>query len=427
MQILGAETPDAMIREAYRRGDPLKTMTSAHRVDAGSIFDVVADEPRGELERARSVRRRATQALGALWTNVDMVTRLDDSGIALSDTPKVVGALGSDIDVEVAVAMLHFLGIPDEAPELPGPKRLSDKLSLLYVLGKHQGIEPDYQLALAKMPLDAVAAFREFVKPEITYTRLAEILAVAETTALAIRAKTITTITYSEYNEGAEQISRRLGRISSDESDPWPVPVATLVNRYGGGNWHGAVDTIGLKVGTPEGRFGTQEHQDAIDSFLDECEMCGYSMNEETYDFWVFSQAGMLMERPSAVEIIRHFGVSWDELIDQIFGGEATEISATPLQSALLQQARLEELQEPVLAGARTCSRRWLAPDGKSHQRSTGTNALEQLPKSGVREALGAPEPTPMPKQHPARTESGARSFRRNSFPPLIGRSTRNI
>ena len=101
-------------------------------------------------------------------------------------------------------------------------------MSLLYVVGKHHGIEPDYQLALAKMPLDAVAAFREFVKPEITYTRLAEILAVAETTALAIRAKSIATLTYSEYEEMAQQISRRLGRISRDGNDPWPVPVATL-------------------------------------------------------------------------------------------------------------------------------------------------------------------------------------------------------
>lgn len=336
---MGSERCAAVIREAYRRGDPLETIASAHGVVAGDIFDVIADEPGDELERARGVRRRAAQALRALWTNVDIITRLDDSGIALSDTPKVVGALGNDIDVDVAVAILQFWGIPDEAPEVPSPKRLNDKLSLLYVVGKHHGMDPDYQLTVAKMPLDAVAAFREFVKPEITYTRLAEILAVAETTALAIRAKTITTLTYSEYNEGAQGISHRLGRISSDENDPWPVPIATLVNRYGGGSWHGALDTIGLKVGTPDGRFGTTEHQDALDAFLDECEMCGYSMDEETYDFWVYSQAGMLIERPSAIEIIRYFGASWDELIEQTFGGDATQIPVMPVQSKFLQHA----------------------------------------------------------------------------------------
>lgn len=340
---MGSETRAAVIREAYRRGDPLETITSAHSVIAGDIFDAIADRPSNELARARSVGSRAVKAMSALWNNVEMVTRLDDAGIPLLDTPKVIGALGNDIDVDVAVAILHFVGIPDEAPEEPAPKLLSDRLSLLYVVGKYHGIEPDYQLALAKMPLDAVAAFREFTKPDITYTRLAEILAVAETTALAIRAKTIATLTYSEYDDMAQQISRRLGRVSRDENDPWPVPVATLVNRHGGGSWQGAMDTIRLKVGTPEGRFGTNEHQDALDSFLDECELCGYAMSEESYDLWGFSQAGMLIERPSASEIVRHFGVSWDELMDQVFGSEVTEIPVTPVQSKFLLKALSNE------------------------------------------------------------------------------------
>ncbi|BCW57842.1 hypothetical protein [Arthrobacter sp. StoSoilB20] len=338
-----SETRAAVIREAYRRGDPLETITSAHSVDAGDIFDAIADKPSDELARARSVGSRAVKSMSALWNNVEMVSRLDDAGIPLLDTPKVIGALGNDIDVDVAVAILKFLGIPDEAPAEPAPKLLSDRLSLLYVVGKHHGIEPDYQLALAKMPLDAVAAFRELVKPEVTYTRLAEILAVAETTALAIHAKSIATLTYSEYDEMAQQISRRLGRVSRDEKDPWPVPIASLVSRYGGGSWQGALDTIRLNVGTPEGRFGTKEHQDALDSFLDECELCGYAMSEESYDLWGFSQAGMLIERPSANEIMRHFGVSWDELIDQVFGSELTEMSATPLQSKFLLRALRDE------------------------------------------------------------------------------------
>ena len=108
-----------MIREAYRRGDPLETITSAQSVDAGDIFDAIADEPSDELARARSVGSRAVKAMSALWNNVEMVSRLDDAGIPLLDTPKVIGALGNDIDVDVAVAILQFLGIPDEAPAEP--------------------------------------------------------------------------------------------------------------------------------------------------------------------------------------------------------------------------------------------------------------------------------------------------------------------
>ncbi|MGP0223587.1 TY-Chap domain-containing protein [Paenarthrobacter sp. NCHU4564] len=338
-----AEASDSAILEAYRRGDPLAVIASAHGLDASGIFDHIA-ELEDDLARSRAVWQRAALTMRSIRANIDMITRLDDSGIALSDTPKVVGALGNEIDVDVAVAMMHFLGIPEEDRELPG-LRLTDKLSLLYVLGKHHGIEPDYQLALATMPLDAIAAFRQFVKPDTSYTRLSEILAVSETTALAIRAKTIKNLSYSEYDEVAGQISRRFGRVSLDESDPWPVPTATLVNRYGRGSWREAMDMVGLKVCSSEDLFSVTEHQDSLDAFIDECEMCGYSMSVETYDLWVYAQAGMRIERPAAVEIVRHFGVSWDELIELCVGSDVTEVQIQPAQSRLLEQARREECE----------------------------------------------------------------------------------
>ena len=78
---MDSETRAAVIRKAYRRGDPLDTITSAHSVDAGDIFDAIADEPSDELARARSVGSRAVKAMRALWNNVAMITRLDDAGI----------------------------------------------------------------------------------------------------------------------------------------------------------------------------------------------------------------------------------------------------------------------------------------------------------------------------------------------------------
>ena len=318
---MDSETRAAVIRKAYRRGDPLDTITSAHSVDAGDIFDAIADEPSDELARARSVGSRAVKAMRALWNNVAMITRLDDAGIPLLDTPKVIGALGNDIDVDVSVAILRFLGIPDEALEEPGPERLSDRLSLLYVVGKHHAIEPDYQLALAKMPLDAVAAFREFVKPEITYTRLAEILAVAETTALAIRAKRIATLTYSEYDEMALQVSRRLGRISRDENDPWPVPVATMAHRFGGGSWEAALKVLRLRIDRSEDRFGSDACLRALDDFVGYCFDHELSYDEQMYDQWVFFQTCILLERPSAAEVLAYFG-TWDDGLKMIMGYE---------------------------------------------------------------------------------------------------------
>lgn len=341
-----AEASGSAILEAYRRGDPLAVIASAHGLDASGIFDHIA-ELKDDIARSRAVWQRAALTMRSIWANIDMITRLDYSGIALSDTPKVVAALGNEIDVDVAVAMMHFLGIPEEDPELP-LLRSTDRLSLLYVLGKHHGIEPDYQLALAKMPLDTLAAFRQFVKPNTTYTRLSEILAVSETTALAIRAKTIKSLSYSEYDKAVGQISRRFGRVSFDESDPWPVPTATLVDRYGGGSWQKALDTVGLEVCSSEDLFGVTEHQDSLDAFIDECEMCGYSMNVETYDLWVYAQAGMRIERPAAGDIIRHFGVTWDQLIELCVGSDVTEVQMQPAQSRLLEQARREERELDV-------------------------------------------------------------------------------
>ena len=62
-----------------------------------------------------------------------------------------------------------------------------DMLSLLYVIGRHRGVQPDYEMALGMMPLSSVAEIRNLMGPSRPYGQSAEILAVIETTAQAIQ------------------------------------------------------------------------------------------------------------------------------------------------------------------------------------------------------------------------------------------------
>ena len=52
-------------------------------------------------------------------------------------------------------------------------RTLGDKLSLLYVAGKHHGIEPDYQLTLGTMPVEELAELRSLLQPNVPPRRQA--------------------------------------------------------------------------------------------------------------------------------------------------------------------------------------------------------------------------------------------------------------
>jgi hypothetical protein len=111
---------------------------------------------------------------------------------------------------------LHVPGIPGDDPTiLQDPIRLSDKLSLLNVTGKHHGIEPDYQLTLGQMPTAEVAELRLLTAGSFPPRRFAEILAVAETTKLAIRAQVAASVSVAEYASTAEPLARLFRTIFS--------------------------------------------------------------------------------------------------------------------------------------------------------------------------------------------------------------------
>lgn len=319
----GARTQEAAsvdIRDLYRRGDPLRFIAAAKdcSTEGVSVLALTQADIKDELERSRAVRRRCLATNEALSANEDMIERLHASGLDRDEIPKVLNALGISMDVQIAAELLHIPGIPGGQPvEEVLPRRLSDKLSLLYVTGVHHQIKPDYQLALGKMSLAAVSELRGLLNSRLPYRRMAEILAVIETTALAIRARAITTISHADYKNAVETTSLRLGSIANDSSDPWPVPAAKLRTRYGYGSWESVLKSAGMQLISNDQCFSDVDYLEALDRFTEDCINLGIPVNIELYDQWIVAEAAVKNECPSAVEVIRHYG-SWDEAIEVV-------------------------------------------------------------------------------------------------------------
>jgi hypothetical protein len=314
------DTATVDIRELYRRGDPLRSIAKARNCTTEEVSVLVLNQTdtNDELERSRAVRRRCLATNLTLLANEGIIERLHDSGIDRDEIPKVVKALGTEIDIQTAAELLHLPGIPGGQPveEIP-IRRLGDKLSLLYVAGIHHQIEPDYQLALGKMSLAAVSELRNMLNARLPFRRMAEILATIETTALAIRARTITTISHTDYKNAMEATSRRLGSITNDTDDPWPVPADKLRTRYGSGSWENVLNSVGMQLISCDHRFSEVDYLEALDGFTEECLNCDLAMDVEVYDQWIIAASAVHAEYPSAAELIRHYG-SWDKAIQAV-------------------------------------------------------------------------------------------------------------
>lgn len=323
--------PESTWREmagaAYVAGEPLGAIAADIGCTIGELCTALAKRPNSnvELQRARSVRERSLATDEAIWENRVLLYRLNDAGIDWSDTPKVLKALGIDIDVPVAVELVNIPGVPSDRiePILPSRTR-GDELSLLYVAGKHHGIEPDYQLTLGTVSIEDLAELRSLLPPNVPPRRMAEILAVAETTKLAIRARAVQSLSYSDYANGAQAASRRLGTYAIDAAHQWPVPARMLLRRFGHGFWDDALRAVGLRLQIPESRFPEDGFFEALDDFTEECIDFGHPMSLAIYDRWAFSEASMRNDRPSAVEVVRRYG-SWAAAMEVILPQDGAE------------------------------------------------------------------------------------------------------
>lgn len=319
---------------AYAAGEPLRATAANLGCTVDELCDSLAKQPTAdlELERARSVRQRSLATNEIIYENRELLYRLNAAGIAWSDTPKVLTALGSKIDVEVAAELVNIPGVPSDRMEMALPSRsLGDKLSLLYVAGKHHGIEPDYQLTLGTMPVEELAELRSLMQPNVSPRRLAEFAAVSETTKLAIRARDVQTVSYSDYATMAEAISVRLGNFRVAPADKWPAPATVLLRRYGHGFWEDALQATGLSLPSSESRFTGKDFFEALDGFTEECIDFEHPMSIAIYDRWVYSEASMRNDRPSAMEIVRRYG-SWASALEVILPQEDDKDDVEPLR-----------------------------------------------------------------------------------------------
>lgn len=301
----------AQIVIKYRHGYPLRVIADLLNTHVDHVVaSLMKLNPKEELRRAIWVRRRSLGASEDIWKNHDLLYRLLDSGVSLSDTPKVLRALGIAIDLDVAGELVHIPGIPSDRMEpVPLSRSVGDRMSLLYVAGRHHGIQPDYKLALAQMSLEEMAGLRALLESSFPPERIAEFLAIAEMTKRAIQVHEIKTLSFPDYAAAAERECRRWEPFTVDASDPWPVPANTLLRRYAHGFWDEALLEVGLRVAVPS-RFTEDELVQALDDFNEECIGFEHPMTVEMYDRWVFSESSMRNDRPSAMEIIRRYG-SW--------------------------------------------------------------------------------------------------------------------
>jgi hypothetical protein len=374
-----------MASAAYAAGEPLRAIAAKLGCTVDELCDSLAKQPTAELEleRARFVRQRSLATNEVIYEDRDLLYRLNEAGIDWSDTPKVLKALGIEIDVEVAVELVNIPGVPSDRMETVLPARtLGDKLSLLYVAGKHHGIEPDYQLTLGTMPIGELAGLRSLMQPNVSPRRLAEFAAVAETTKLAIRAREVQTVSYSDYATMAEAISLRLGNFRVAPADKWPAPANVLLRRYGHGFWEDALRAAGLSLPSSESRFAEHDFFKALDDFTEECIDFEHPMSIAIYDRWIFSEASMRNDRPSALEIVRRYG-SWASALEVMLPQEDDEDddpeAITPNAGAVYLQPRFgrpvndfEVLEEDIEPGLPVAPPSSVRPTFQTSQQSLG-------------------------------------------------------
>ena len=116
---------------------------------------------------------------------------------------------------------------------------------------------------------------------------------------------------------------------------------------------------------------------EALDGFTEECIDFEHPMSLAIYDRWVFSEASMRNDRPSALEIVRRYG-SWASALEVILPQEEDDDgpdAITPATGVVYLQPRfgrsvdkvLEEDIEPVLlVGPPSTVRRAIHPPQQS-------------------------------------------------------------
>ena len=120
------------------------------------------------------------------------------------------------------------------------------------------------------------------------------------------------------------------------------------MRRLGAGSWEQALNTVGLKLNTAADRLGVDEFDPALQDFAEECADFDFPLTLEVYDRWVTAETALDGNRPSALEVIDHYG-GWDEALSQVLdyqGNEGLEQrSKAPVRSAPLLEGKDSALE----------------------------------------------------------------------------------
>jgi hypothetical protein len=281
----------------------------------GILSERVADQ--GEEQRSKALRHRCSETAEVLHQEAERVRQLLEAGISRLDIPKVLVALGAPVDVEIGEELLRspetFLEI-NAGLEVAEPAQPTDLLSLLYVTARQQGLKPNYQFALGKIPMPGIDELRRTTASHFSEVKIAEIVATVETTAKAIRTGEVIGISFSDYTDTAAALSQE-----SDNKGPrrWPVPGPAVRNRLGGGFWSSALKAAGLSLPSTRARFIDADYQEASKAFLRAYSHFGSPNEVSSYDSWVTAEAAAGRDRPSMIEIRRYFG-TWESVIGAV-------------------------------------------------------------------------------------------------------------
>jgi hypothetical protein len=322
------------VTRSFLAGDPLRCIADAAKMSSWDLLHLlgsrVADG--GEEQRSRALRDRCNATLATLYQERERFEQLNRAGIDFVDIPKVLAALGAPVDVDIAEEMLRtthtFKELAHRAYQLHrGEVELIppiEMLSLLYVMGRHRGVQPDYEMALGMMSLSSVAEIRDFLGPGGPYGQSAEILAVIETTAQDIRAGDDAGISYADYEEVAEAISADLADELPRRGDRWPVPASTVRRHLGQGFWDTALAAAGLEPALDPVGFSAPDFVEAARGYRDGGHYFGSPKDVASYDSWVTVEMAAGRRRPSVVAIRRHFG-AWESVIGAVMPSEVED------------------------------------------------------------------------------------------------------
>ncbi|MCO4261493.1 hypothetical protein NG697_00810 [Pseudarthrobacter sp. MDT3-26] len=341
-----AETIEQAMR-SFLAGDPLRSISEATNLSSWDLLGILSGRiaDRGEKLRSTALRDRCSSTARILVQEMERFEQLMSAGIDVLDVPKVLAALGVQVDVPIAVEMLRSMPIVKDihgrVSHIPEGLPI-DALSLLYATGFARGLTPDHELALGRMDPSSIAEIRNFLGQSFSYKKTARILGLIETTAEAIRAGDVAGISYSDYEEIAWAHSGEEGDTTANPTASWPVPAKDLRRRLGQGFWETALNSVGLELLSANDRFGPTDFVAASRGFMESYRYFGSPKDVSSYDSWVIAEAAAGRDRPSVIAIRRHFG-AWESVIGAVMPPEVGEEEFAGLVELCRTQNSVEE------------------------------------------------------------------------------------